>query len=73
MEEIYIKVWATEQGDGDEGGYMYSIHDHDNDDDDIDGLDGGLCTGSIKDAILMAATQAVDLVKIIEKSRAIKK
>ncbi len=54
MNEMYIKVWESDEG------YMYSINDHD-DPDDVDGLDGGLCTGSMVNAIEMACDQAKEL------------
>lgn len=52
--------------DQDEEGYMYDIYDTnpgEADDGLIDSIDGGMCTGSLKDAIGMAMEQALDLVK----------
>lgn len=53
-EELTIKVWYSETNEG----YMYSIFNRTDDTDDADEDDGGVCTGSYKDAIEMAISQA---------------
>lgn len=52
--ELTIKVWYSEANEG----YMYSIFNHTDINDDTEEDDGGVCTGSYKDAINMAISQA---------------
>ncbi len=59
MEEIAITISYSDSN----GGYMYDIYKNaqaieDND----DSIDGGLCTGSMLDAIDMAAGQAKQII-----------
>lgn len=63
---MIIKIWGTDQGDGDEGGWMYSIWLDENADteENPDGDDGGLCTGSKVDALEMAYDQGIVLLKM---------
>jgi hypothetical protein len=88
MENIIIRIWATDQGHDEEdengdcvdcgkpfddthegGGYMFAIHNPDMPDpfepESSDGLeiDGGLCTGSLSDAVEMASSQARALIE----------
>ena len=54
----YIKIWYSECNDG----YMYAIYKTKPQNDDTPEDDGGLCTGTAKQAIDMACSQAgVDL------------
>lgn len=55
-----IKIWYTEQEDG----YMYDIWLNEDASEDEHCDDGGLCTGSYKDAVDMACEQAKVLLKI---------
>lgn len=52
MDEIIIKVWASE------GGYMYSIYDGDDAYMECEDVDGGLCTTTMENALGMAVEQA---------------
>lgn len=67
--DIAIRVWYSH----DNGGYMYSLLDARQDDDDTDELDGGICTGTLADAIEMASSHAVDYFKLpmFEQARAV--
>ncbi len=56
-----IKIWETDEG---EGGYMFDIWLNENATEDEGSDDGGLCTGSYEEAIVMACEQAKDLLKI---------
>ncbi len=49
----YISVWYSDANDG----YMYNIYDQEPTD-FIEEIDGGLCTGTIIDAVEMAMLQA---------------
>lgn len=60
---MIIKIWATDQGDGDEGGWMYDIFLSEDIYEDTESDDGGLCTGSKVDALEMATAQAIELLK----------
>lgn len=61
---MIIKIWETDQGDGDEGGWMYAIwKDEDADTDEDESDDGGLCTGSKMDALEMAYEQAIPMLE----------
>ncbi len=66
MQELTIRIWPTDQGDGGNGGYMYTIYATDSTDEDkLDDfeIDGGLCTGTLADALGMAQDQAMDIIK----------
>lgn len=60
MNENALTITITEASDGD--GYFYAIYDCEADQvEDAEEIDGGQCTGSIKDALGMAYAQANDL------------
>ena len=62
MDEITIHIFAAS-----DGGYMYDIYPCAPDKSyagggDIESVDGGLCTTTMKNALDMAASQALDLI-----------
>lgn len=59
MDEITIKVWFSES----ENGYMYDIFDTVDVDEDTESVDGGLCTTTMANAIDMATSQALQIIK----------
>ena len=58
MEAITIIIYEAS-----EGGYMYDIYEGEGVPPCEDAYDGGHCTSTLENAIEMAASQAVDLVK----------
>ena len=60
MDKLTIHIFYSPMNEG----WNFDIYDQDTRDvlDDIDSLDGGLCTGSLQDALGMAYEQARDLI-----------
>ena len=61
---MIITIHGTDQGDGPNGGWMFDVYKDAEDAEALpeDSDDGGLCTGSLKDAVEMATEQALDLI-----------
>lgn len=59
--ELSIDIYYSETNNG----YMYNIYDtvSDNEKDSGDSIDGGLCTGTIQDALNMAYESARNIIK----------
>lgn len=51
---LTIKIWPDSNGEG----YQYEVYDSESPDEDAESIGGGLCTGSIVDAVEMAADEA---------------
>lgn len=61
----FIEIWYSESNNG----YMYSIYDRNPKEcDDLEETDGGICTGTMADAIIMASSQAgiIDINEIVD-------
>lgn len=56
MEELTIKIHKGEEG------WYFDIYDVE-ETEEVDSLDGGLCTGTLEDALGMAYEQAKELLK----------
>ena len=54
MNELTIKIFEAT----DEEGFFYDIYDTVEVDDDTESLDGGMCTGTLQEALSMAYDQA---------------
>lgn len=62
MEEIIIQIFEHS-----EGGYEYNIYENESDLDENVSLDGGLCTGTLMDALGMAMEQSKVIIKKLKK------
>lgn len=66
IDAITIRVYASSNEDG----YMYDLYKADAVDDEkfVDSYDGGLCTGSMLDALGMAVHQAETIIRFASKA-----
>lgn len=59
MNELRIRIAEA----SDEPGFFYDIYKTAEQEEDEESIDGGLCTGSIEDALTMAYEQALAIIK----------